>query len=180
MLVRVATKSAGGRFVQRVTGELARLTATWSRYLNKPLDPRLSAVELLCAIAITLVVAGGATLVKDPSAVALVRGVSSLPVERGALAWVGGLAAVLVALLHLLELPVGARLASGLLGAAVGGAAALGALCAGQKPAVAAVALALAAGLVIHVRCRRSPAVGLAAAAAAVGIIAGLRALIVS
>lgn len=180
MLGSMATKSAGGRFVQRVTGELARLTATWSRYLNKPLDPRLSVVELVCAIAITSAVAGGATLLQDPAAIALVRGVPSLPAARGALAWMGGMAAVMVALLFLVELPVGARLAGGLLGAAVGGAAAEGALFAGLKPAIAALALALAAGMVVHVRCRKPPAAGFAVAVAAVGIVAGLRALIVS
>lgn len=148
----MAWKQAGGRY--DITGSWQKLTGSLAAYLNKPIDPRLSFVEVFCS----LVIAGGAIGLAygltDPPNAARFRLLARLAPAPALAAGMAAAAVVYLALLFLMELPNGARIAGALFGATAAGAAVEMLLLARVPPSAALAGLVLAPALMFQLRCR--------------------------
>ena len=172
----MAQKSAGGRFIGRVTDEFTRLTGSVAAYINKPLDPHVSAVEVLCFLVGAAAEIWAITQLSLAPAVARFRLVATPPPETAWAITMGGAFAVYFALTFLLELPMGARVAGALMATVAAGAAvAVVPLLAPASPVATPAAMVLAAAVVLQVRCRKSFVTALALSAGSLVAMVVLR-----
>lgn len=169
----MAWKNAGGRY--SLTGSWQKLTGSLAAYLNRPIDPRLSFVELLCILVIAAGTIGLSYALTDPPGAARFRLVAHMAPPHALGAGMGTAAVVYLALLFLVELPSGARFAGALLGAAAAGAAVEVLTLARVPPAAVLAGLVLAPAAMFQLRCRAGWLAALGASATGAFLLAILQ-----
>lgn len=165
-------KGAGGRFHEKITGSFNLLTGSVAAYLNRPVDPRLSVVEVVCCGAIMCGAVGLASEVGVAERFRLVAGLAGGP---GLAAGMGAAAVVYFALLFLVDLPHGARLAGALYAAAISGAVVELMIWARASAGAVLVGLVLGPAAVLQLRCRMGWLKSLAVSAAGAFVLALLQ-----
>lgn len=174
----MAVKSAGGRFSDRLTGEFNRITGSLAAYLNRRADPRLGPVELICFLGAIGAEIWVVRLQGLPASAAALRFLPGVGADLAMAAWLGTALVAYTALLFLLELPAGARIAGALLATAVLGALMPCLAMAGAPPLAAAATLVAVPALLIRVRCRTGLGGAVAVAAGATLLLVLVRRLL--
>lgn len=169
----MAWKNPGGRY--SLTGSWQKITGSLAAYLNRPVDPRTSFVEVLCCAVIAAGAAGLAHALADPPGAARFRLVAKLAPPQALGAGMGAAAVVYLALLFLMELPNGARFAGALLGAAAAGAAVEVLSLARVPPPAILAGLVLAPAVMFQLRCRTGWLAALGASATGAFLLALLQ-----